>query len=48
MFTLALSLQLAEVGLEVITTVLITAGLLYVTLHLAGVGASTNVYSRRR
>ncbi len=49
LFALALIFQLAGFGLGVITaTVLVTAGLLCVALHLAGVGASTSVFGRRR
>jgi hypothetical protein len=51
LFGLALLFQLLGVGLGVITAqVLITAGLLCVALHLAGVGSSVRVrgYTRRR
>jgi hypothetical protein len=51
LFGLALLFQLLNVGLGPITaTVLITAGLLCVALHLAGVGNTVHVrgYSRRR
>lgn len=50
LFALALILELASVaGLGVISVaVLTTAGLLCIALHLSGVGASTNVFSRRR
>jgi len=50
-FGLALIFQLAHLSLSFITAdVLITAGLLCVALHLAGVGSSVKVrgYSRRR
>ncbi|MGH3566455.1 MAG: hypothetical protein ACRDRH_10565 [Pseudonocardia sp.] len=46
LFALALIFQLAGLGFGVLTAdVLITAGLLCVALHLAGVGARS--YSRR-
>ena len=51
LFGLALLFQLLNLSVSVITaTVLITAGLLCVALHLAGVGSSVRVrgYSRRR
>ena len=51
LFGLALVFQLAGFALSVITAdVLITAGLLCVALHLAGVGNTVKVrgYSRRR
>jgi hypothetical protein len=51
LFALALLFQLANLSVSVITAeVLITAGLLCVALHLAGVGNSVRVrgYSRRR
>ena len=51
LFGLALLFQLANLSLSFITAdVLITAGLLCVALHLAGVGSSVRVrgYSRRR
>jgi hypothetical protein len=51
LFGLALLFQLANFSLSIITaTVLITAGLLCVALHLAGVGNSVRVrgYTRRR
>jgi hypothetical protein len=50
-FGLALLFQLLNISLSVITaTVLITAGLLCVALHLAGVGSAVRVrgYTRRR
>ena len=47
LFGLALLFQLAGISIEIITAeVLITAGLLCVALHLAGVG--TRRYSRSR
>jgi hypothetical protein len=47
LFGLALIFQLAGISIEIITAeVLITAGLLCVALHLAGVG--TRSYSRTR
>jgi hypothetical protein len=51
LFGLALLFQLLNVSISVITAdVLITAGLLCVALHLAGVGSAVRVrgYSRRR
>jgi hypothetical protein len=51
LFGLALLFQLLNISLSVITaTVLITAGLLCVALHLAGVGTGVRVrgYTRRR
>ncbi len=51
LFALALLFQLLNVSISVITaTVLITAGLLCVALHLAGVGSAVRVrgYTRRR
>ena len=51
LFGLALLFQLLHVSLSVITAeVLVTAGLLCVALHLAGVGNSVRVrgYTRRR
>jgi hypothetical protein len=51
LFGLALLLQLLNVGLGPVTAqVLITAGLLCVALHLAGVGSAVRVrgYTRRR
>jgi len=51
LFGLALLFQLANFSVSVITaTVLVTAGLLCVALHLAGVGNSVRVrgYTRRR
>lgn len=50
LFALALLFQLANLSLSVITAeVLLTAGLLCVALHLAGVGNSVRVrgYTRR-
>jgi hypothetical protein len=51
LFGLALLFQLLNFSISVITaTVLITAGLLCVALHLAGVGSGVHVrgYTRRR
>jgi hypothetical protein len=51
LFGLALLFQLASISVSVITAeVLLTAGLLCVALHLAGVGNSVRVrgYTRRR
>ncbi|HWM60034.1 MAG TPA: hypothetical protein VNO83_19570, partial [Pseudonocardia sp.] len=51
LFGLALLFQLANISLSIITAeVLVTAGLLCVALHLAGVGNSVRVrgYTRRR
>ena len=51
LFALALLFQLLNASISVITAdVLITAGLLCVALHLAGVGSAVRVrgYSRRR
>ena len=51
LFGLALLFQLANFSISIITaTVLVTAGLLCVALHLAGVGNSVHVrgYTRRR
>lgn len=52
LFALALLLQLTHLSLSFITAeVLVTAGLLCVALHLAGVGSSTvrvRGYTRRR
>jgi hypothetical protein len=51
LFGLALLFQLANISIAIITAeVLITAGLLCVALHLAGVGNSVRVrgYTRRR
>jgi len=51
LFGLALLFQLASFSVSVVTaTVLVTAGLLCVALHLAGVGNSVRVrgYTRRR
>lgn len=51
LFGLALLFQLLNVSISVITAdVLITAGLLCVALHLAGVGSAVRVrgYTRRR
>jgi hypothetical protein len=51
LFGLALLFQLLGLSLSVITAnVLITAGLLCVALHLAGVGSAVRVrgYTRRR
>ena len=49
LFGIALIFQLFSISLSVITAeVLITAGLLCVALHLAGVGSTRRSYSRRR
>jgi hypothetical protein len=51
LFALALLFELANLSVSVITaTVLLTAGLLCVALHLAGVGNTVRVrgYTRRR
>jgi len=49
LFAIALIFQLFSISLSVITAeVLITAGLLCVALHLAGVGSTRRSYSRRR
>ena len=51
LFALALLFQLANISISVINaTVLVTAGLLCVALHLAGVGNAVRVrgYTRRR
>jgi hypothetical protein len=51
LFALALLFQLLNVSISVVTAdVLITAGLLCVALHLAGVGSAVRVrgYTRRR
>lgn len=51
LFALALLFQLANFSISVITaTVLVTAGLLCVALHMAGVGNTVRVrgYTRRR
>jgi hypothetical protein len=51
LFGLALLFQLANISLSIITAeVLVTAGLLCVALHLAGIGNSVRVrgYTRRR
>jgi hypothetical protein len=49
LFGLALIFELANVSLSVITsTVLVTAGLLCVALHFAGVGNTVHVRSYRR
>ncbi len=49
LFGLALIFELAHVSLSVITsTVLVTAGLLCVALHFAGVGNTVHVRSYRR
>ncbi len=51
LFALALLFQLLNVSISVITAnVLITAGLLCVALHMAGVGSAVRVrgYTRRR
>jgi hypothetical protein len=51
LFALALLFQLTGFGIGIITaTVLVTAGLLCVALHLAGVGNTVRVrgYTRRR
>ncbi len=49
LFGLALLFQLAGLALSVITAeVLVTAGLLCVALHLAGVGNKVTVRSYRR
>jgi hypothetical protein len=51
LFALALLFQLADISVSVVTaTVLVTAGLLCVALHLAGVGNTVRVrgYTRRR
>jgi hypothetical protein len=51
LFALALLFELANLSVSVITaTVLLTAGLLCVALHLAGVGNAVRVrgYTRRR
>jgi hypothetical protein len=51
LFALALLFQLANISISVITaTVLVTAGLLCVALHMAGVGNTVRVrgYTRRR
>ncbi|MGI5127855.1 hypothetical protein ACQEVB_13675 [Pseudonocardia sp. CA-107938] len=49
LFGLALIFQLANVSLSIITpTVLVTAGLLCVALHYAGVGKTVHVRSYRR
>lgn len=49
LFGLALIFQLAGFSLSVISsTVLVTAGLLCVALHLAGVGNTVRVRSYRR
>jgi hypothetical protein len=51
LFGLALLFQLLNFSISVITaTVLITAGLLCMALHLAGVGSGVHVrgYTRRR
>ncbi len=47
LFGLALLFQLANISIEIITAdVLITAGLLCVGLHLAGIGTSRRARSR--
>ncbi|HWM59623.1 MAG TPA: hypothetical protein VNO83_17475 [Pseudonocardia sp.] len=47
LFGLALLFQLAGISIEIITAdVLITAGLLCVALHLAGVGSRTGSWRR--
>lgn len=47
LFGLALIFQLAGISIEIITAdVLITAGLLCVALHLAGVGSRSVSYRR--
>ncbi|GAA1301529.1 hypothetical protein GCM10009610_09910 [Pseudonocardia xinjiangensis] len=47
LFALALIFELAGISLDIITAqVLLTAGLLCVALHLAGVGASTSGWRR--
>lgn len=49
LFFIALLMELFGVALAPITaTVVVTAGLLCVALHLAGVGASRRVFARRR
>lgn len=49
LFGIALIFQLFSIGIPVLTAdVLITAGLLCVALHLAGVGSTRRSYSRRR
>jgi hypothetical protein len=49
LFGLALLFQLAGIALPVLTAeVLITAGLLCIALHLAGVGNTVTVRSYRR
>ena len=48
LFGLALLFQLAGIALAVITAqVLVTAGLLCVALHLAGIGTSRRTRARR-
>jgi hypothetical protein len=48
LFFIALIFELVGFSLGVLTaTVLITAGLLCVALHLAGVGASRRMFARR-
>jgi hypothetical protein len=51
LFAIALIFQLAGLSFSIINaTVLVTAGLLCIALHLAGVGSTTRVrsYTRRR
>jgi hypothetical protein len=49
LFGLALIFQLAGFALDAVSAdVLVTAGLLCVALHLAGVGTSRRGWSRRR
>ncbi|WP_433294899.1 hypothetical protein ACQPZQ_11570 [Pseudonocardia sp. CA-142604] len=48
LFGLALIFELAGISLDIVTgQVLVTAGLLCVALHLAGVGARTSWRARR-
>jgi hypothetical protein len=48
LFLIALIIELAGFTLGVITaTVVVTAGLLCLALHLAGVGASRRMFARR-
>jgi hypothetical protein len=48
LFLIALILELTGFSLGILTaTVFITAGLLCVALHLAGVGANRSVFARR-
>jgi hypothetical protein len=49
LFSLALIFQLAGFALDAVSAdVLVTAGLLCVALHLAGVGTTRRGWSRRR